>query len=62
MTPPCGICGLPLDNTGSVGRSWSHPIHTDAEVAETKAAVDAAAQALTFLFLMDAAHRVMVGA
>ncbi len=61
MMPPCGICGR-LIPVGQGADTPFHPRHTDAEVAETKAAVDAAAQALTFLFLMDAAHRVLVGA
>ena len=61
MTPTCGICGRLIPMHQGADTPF-HPTHTDAELAETKAAVDAAARALTFLFLMDAAHRVMVGA
>ncbi len=54
----CAICGFEFRGGIPAETMKLHPIHTDAELAETKAAVDAAARALSALFFLGMARQV----
>lgn len=59
MSIRCGICGFPMPAVAKDDPT-AHPGHTDAELAETKAAVEAAARALTVLYFLDQAHKAVM--